>query len=306
VLSVLVGMTLFAACFNVYRGVGSAWRMTALYAGGNALQLAVVLAICGALGVLVPDLVLVVYSFAWLVVLAALELRAPLLRRGASSAAFGASATSSSATWIRSALGDLGRVWVALAVAQAAYTAWMWADIVLVEHYLGAAAAGHYGVARTLVMVLVLVPEAVTLLLLPHSAAEGQRARGLTARLLAMTAAVSAIGLLGLLVVAPVLLGLVADGRYLPAAAALPGLGVGMAIYALYMVLEGHLVGAGHARAHAAAIVVMATVTLGSAALLLPSLGLAGAGVAFVLGALAGLSTLLGIVFGFPRLWRAS
>src|SRR5262249_24182091 len=69
VLAVLVGMTLYAACFNVYRGVGSAWRMATLYAGGNALQLRLVLLLWGALGWRRPAVVLSLSGCAWVRVL---------------------------------------------------------------------------------------------------------------------------------------------------------------------------------------------------------------------------------------------
>ncbi|HLH23184.1 MAG TPA: hypothetical protein VK066_11715 [Chloroflexota bacterium] len=280
VLAVLVGMTLFTVAYNVYRGLGSAWRIAALYAGSNALQLLLVVLLCGGLGWKIPDLALIVYSFAWTLVVLALELRAPQALTWDAAAA-------------RGALAELWRVWAPLVLANAAYAAWAWGDVVLVEHFLGEAAAGYYGLARTIVTVFLLVPEAVTMLLLPLVAAEGRGAGKLTGSLLGLTAAVSAGLLAGVLLVAPPLLSLLANGRYAPAAAALPGLAVGMALYALYMVLEGHLVGMGRAAVHAAGISVMLVVTLGGGALLLPSQGLAGGGLAFALGAAAGLATVL-------------
>jgi O-antigen/teichoic acid export membrane protein len=279
VVAVLVGMTLYAACFNVYRGVESAWRMAALYAGGNTLQLALVLLLCGLLGLQVPDLAVIVYGGAWVLVLLALEWRAPLLRQRGPACAGGA-------------LGALWRVWGPLVAANVAYVAWAWGDVVLAEHILGPVAAGHYALARTLVTVFLLVPEAVAFLLLPRVAAEGRAAGRLTGTLLALTAAVSAGLLAAVLLAAPPLLDRLGDGRYAPATLALPGLAVGMTLYALYMVLEGHLVGLGHAGAHAAGIMVLALVTLGGGALLLPALGLVGGGLAFALGAAAGLATL--------------
>jgi O-antigen/teichoic acid export membrane protein len=279
-LAVLVGMTLFTAAYNIYRGVGSAWRIAVLYAGSNALQLVLVVLLCGALGWKIPDLALIVYSFAWTLVVLALELRAPLdLAWDATSA--------------RGALAELWRVWAPLVLANAAYGGWAWGDVVLVEHYLGDAAAGYYGLARTIVTVFLLVPEAVTMLLLPLVAAQGRGAGKLTTSLLGLTAAVSVVLLGGMLLVGPPLLNTLGDGRYAPAAAALPGLAVGMALYALYLVLEGHLVGMGRAAVHAVGISVMLVVTLGGAALLLPSQGIAGGGLAFALGAAAGLATLV-------------
>ncbi|HEY7065315.1 MAG TPA: hypothetical protein VII06_27810 [Chloroflexota bacterium] len=282
VLAVLLGMTLFTAAYNVYRGLGSAWRIAALYAGSNALQLALVALLCGALGWKIPDLALIVYSFAWALVVLGLELRAPL--------GLGWDATAA-----RGALAELWRVWAPLILANAAYAAWAWGDVVIVEHVLGDAAAGYYGLARTIVTVFLLVPEAVTMLLLPLVAAQGRGAGKLTGSLLGLTAAVSAMLLAGVLLVAPPLLHALGDGRYAPATAALPGLAVGMALYAHYMVLEGHLVGMGRAAVHAAGISVMLVVTLGGALLLLPSQGLAGGGLAFALGAAAGLGTVVAL-----------
>jgi O-antigen/teichoic acid export membrane protein len=324
VLAVLVGMTLYAACFNVYRGVGSAWRMATLYAGGNALQLGLVLLLCGALGWKLPDVVLVVYGFAWVLVLLLLERRAgegkpfgiPLLHPAAAAAPTGGAARGSGPGGIgpgagtlavdrpASAVGALAELWrlsAPLALAQAAYTAWTWADVVLVAHYLGVAAAGYYGLVRTVVTVFLLVPEAVAMLLLPHVAAEGRHAGRLTGTLLGLVALVSLPLLGGVLLLGPPALSWFGGGRYAPATAALPGLAIGMAIYALYVVLEGHLVGLGRAGAHAAGVTVMAIATLGGAALLLPTQGLAGAGLAFALGTAAGLATLVLVGRGAPR-----
>src|SRR5581483_8213778 len=77
-LAVLVGMTLFTAAYHTYRGMGSAWRIAVLYAGSNALQLLLVVLLCGLLGWKIPDLALIVYSFAWTLVVLTLEFRAPL------------------------------------------------------------------------------------------------------------------------------------------------------------------------------------------------------------------------------------
>ncbi|HZS02033.1 MAG TPA: hypothetical protein VFE37_25170 [Chloroflexota bacterium] len=287
-LAVLVGMTLFTAAYNTYRGMGSAWRIAVLYAGSNALQLLLVVLLCGLLGWKIPDLALIVYSFAWTLVVLTLEFRAPL-------------DLAWDATAARGALAELWRVWAPLVLANAAYAGWAWGDVVLVEHFLGDAAAGYYGLARTIVTVFLLVPEAVTMLLLPLVAAEGRAAGKLTGSLLGLTAAVSAVLLAGVLLVAPPLLQLWGDGRYAPVTAALPGLAIGMALYALYMVLEGHLVGMGRAAVHAAGISVMLVVTLGGAALLLPSQGLGGGGLAFALGAAAGLTTLVALGRGALR-----
>lgn len=280
-LTVLVGMALFSAWFGVYRGTGSDWRMVALYAGGNAFQLVLVLLVCGALGITSPDLALAIYGFGWLVIALLIEWRAPLaLLPGAG-------------VDVRHALATLGRVWAPLLLAETAYAVWAWGDVVLVERLLGAADAGYYGLARTVVTVFLLVPEGVVMLLLPLVASQGQQAGGLTRRLLGLTAVVSAALLAAVLLVVPPLVQMLGAGRYAPAATALPGLAVGMAVYALYLVLEGHLVGMGRAGAHAAGISVMAVTTLGGAAGLLPVLGLAGAGLAFAAGALAGLAVLV-------------
>jgi hypothetical protein len=68
------------------------------------------------------------------------------------------------------------------------------------------------------------------------------------------------------------------------------------------MVLEAHVVGLGRPRAQLAAISVMAFMGLVSATMLLPGQGLAGAGLAFALGAASGLIvimlTLIPVVHG--------
>jgi O-antigen/teichoic acid export membrane protein len=148
------------------------------------------------------------------------------------------------------------------------------------------------------------VPEAVSFLLLPPLGRDVRQAGRLTGTLLGLTAVVSAGLLVGVLLVVPSLLQLLGDARYAPAALALPGLAIGMALYALYRVLEGHLVGLGHAGVHAAGITVMMLVTLGAALLLLPSQGLAGGGLAFALGAAAGLGTL--VLVGRRALFHSS
>jgi hypothetical protein len=122
------------------------------------------------------------------------------------------------------------------------------------------------------------VPEAVSFLLLPPLGRDVRQAGRLTGTLLGLTAVVSAGLLIGVLLVVPPLLHLLGDARYAPAALALPGLAIGMALYALYMVLEGHLVGLGHAGVHAAGITVMMLVTLGAASCSCPARGSRAAG----------------------------
>lgn len=274
---VLVGTTLYSACFGVYRGTGDAWRMAALYVGGNGLQLLLVIVLCWWLGLIEPDLVLVIFGIAWLPLLLGL----PMRFRGAVGR-----------LEARGLLGDLWRVWAPQMLAHAAYTAWVGGDLVLVEHFLGPSSAGYYGLAKTGATVFLLVPEAVTMLLLPHVAAQGRQASGLTLRLLLLTAAVSLLLLVSVPLVAPALLSAFNGGRYSASAVALPGVSVGMAIYTLYLVLEGHVVGLGRTGAHAAGISVMAVVTLTTAVLLLPTQGLVGAGLAYAVGASAGFVTL--------------
>jgi len=285
VLAVLVGMTWFNTAMAVYRGVGAAWHMAALYVGGNLLQLALVLVLCGAWGLALPDLALVAYGFAWLALLALLERRR--LGRLVHSVQYLASSGAVLLTLRR-----LGRLWAPLVVAQVGYTVWSWADVVLVESYLGFAAAGQYALAKTLSMVFILVPEGAALVLLPDVAARGRAATGTTWRLAALTAGVS-VGLLAVvLLAAPPLLAQLVEGRYAAAALPLPGVALGMALYAIYLVLEGHVVGLGRAGAHVAGILVMAAVLLGGSALWLPAHGLAGAGLTYAAAALAGLLAL--------------
>jgi O-antigen/teichoic acid export membrane protein len=292
VLAVLVGMTWFSAAMAVYRGLDAVGHMAALYVGGNLLQLVLVLLLCGALGLAVPDLALGLYGFAWLGVLLFLERQRLAELRSSVRLLAQASAV----------LGPLGRLWAPLAVAQAGYTLWVWADVVLVDSLLGSAAAGQYALARTIGTVFLLVPEAAALVLVPYVAARGQAAAGTTLRLLAVAAAVSAGLLAGVLLVAPPLLTVLAGGAYAAATAPLPGVAVGMALYALYLVLEGHAVGAGRPGAHVAGILVMAAVMLGTGVLWLPALGVAGAGWACTAAALAGLATL--VLFGYGPLRR--
>ncbi|MFN8524208.1 MAG: hypothetical protein U0821_14000 [Chloroflexota bacterium] len=272
--AVLLGMTLFAAVFNVCRGVSAAGRMAALYAGGNALALGVLI-VAGLAGLATPLFVLVTYAAAWLLILSMLgPIPAPALRG-----------------W-PSATRDIFRTWLPLILAHAAYTAWTWGDIVLVEATLGSAAAGAYGLAKTFVTVFLLVPETVAMLLMPRVAAWRDRAAGLTRELLIVSGLVSLILLAGLLLIVPSLLPLFGGSRYLAAVELLPGLGIAMALYALYMVLEGHLVGMGRAGAHAAAMTAMAITGLALITPLVQQLGAGGAGWAMAASSVIGLAAL--------------
>src|SRR5262249_51192473 len=161
-------MSIYSAWFGVCRGLGNAWGMTALYVGGNFLQLTLLLIVAGWLRILEPDFALIAYGFAWLPI--ALVLAPRLLRR----------IRREDVTLIR----ELGGLWGPQLLAQAVYAAWMCGDIIVVAHYLGETMAGYYALARTVSAVFVLVPEAISMLLLPHVAAEGARAGRLTARLL--------------------------------------------------------------------------------------------------------------------------
>lgn len=286
VVAVVLGMTLFMGVFNVYRGLADAWRLAALYVGGNLLQLVVVLLLCGPLGLKLPDLVLVVYGFAWVVVLLLLERR----RLGWLVASARESLCSTDRA---SASRELRGLWLPLIMAQASYTVWTWADVVVVERLLGAGAAGEYGLAKSIATVFLLLPEAVTIVLLPYVAGRGRAAGGLTMRLLALSTAASLLLLAVILAVVPPALTWLAAGRYAAAALALPGVAIGMAVYALYQVLEGHVVGLGRARAHAVSVTLMAAVMLLAMLVLVPLLGQGGAGLAYTLAAAAGLLMLV-------------
>ena len=53
-------------------------------------------------------------------------------------------------------------------LAHAAYTAWFNVDLLLVDHFLGLAAAGNYALSRTITMIFVFVPYATTTVVLPR------------------------------------------------------------------------------------------------------------------------------------------
>jgi O-antigen/teichoic acid export membrane protein len=173
------------------------------------------------------------------------------------------------------------------------FAAWIWSDLILVQHLMGPAATGNYGAAKTLVNVLLLAPSAIATSVGPRVArlADGALRRYLAAAV-GLTAVASIPLAFGLAVLAGPAIEIMFGPKYPLAAAAVPILGVGMTLYSFYSVLGSIWVGLGRPNIDPISTASGMVVAVLGGLVLIPMQGLHGAALAFTLGSGARLSVM--------------
>ncbi len=280
-LFVVIGLAAFNTYTELTRGLDAIWRMSGYYVAANLVQLAAIAACVWGLGSRSVGVALTIYGLSALLPILCFECWAH------------------SAVHLRPRLITLATMWrlshfsLPLVIAHASYTIWGTLDLLLVEQHLSAQAAGVYAAAKTVVLIFLFVPYAVTTVGLRYFArgserdAERSLLLSLGASLLTSTLLVAAIwGGSGQLV--QIMFG----PNYGSAAQPLSILAAGMALYTVYLVFETWMVARGYPWLHALAMTL--TVGLGSAAelALLPRWGLRGVALGFSSGIAAGTLTI--------------
>jgi O-antigen/teichoic acid export membrane protein len=275
-----IGLSLFAIYFDLLRGIERFQAMAVFYVTANVVQLALVL-VAALIHIYSVTLVVTAFGLSCVPPLLAIELqrRSPIH--------FQVRMLS------RRILRELTVFSLPVLLAHAAYTAWYAGDLLVVQHFLGMAAGANYALTKTITLIFIFVPYATTTAVLPRFVHAETRNGGAYLRAMLFATAVTSLCLLLVLALAGnIMLHFAFHHKYADASLTLLPVSLGMALYSLYIVLESWVVSRGRPVVHAIAMTIMAVVTLGGDAILVPMYGPKGAGEGFVLGAAAGLVTI--------------
>ncbi len=288
-LFVVVGLAAFNTYTELTRGLDAIWRMSGYYVVANLVQLVAIAACVWGLGVHSVGVALTIYGVSSLLPILFFESWAP------------------SSVHLRPRLITFKTMWqlshfsVPLVIAHASYTIWGTLDLLLVEQHMGSQAAGGYAAAKTVVLIFLFVPYAVTTVALRYFARGSQedadRSLLLSLGASLITSTVLVGGIWGW---NRQLIQIVFGQRYSLAAPPLVILAVGMAVYTVYLVFETWMIARGYPWLHALAMLI--TMGVGSVAelALLSSWGLQGVAVGFSAGIIAGTLT-ISLFYGLLR-----
>lgn len=173
------------------------------------------------------------------------------------------------------------------------------ADYLLIASLLGPSAVGQYAMATAAVELLLIVPEAVTTPLMKRLLLQGQGIETLTPLALRLTASVMLLACLALAALGEALIHLLFGAAYLPAYPALLALLPGVFALCYASILRLDLLGKGRPGSLSLLLGLATLINLVANLLLLPQLGIVGAGLASSLA--YGLAT-LGMLTLFCRL----
>jgi O-antigen/teichoic acid export membrane protein len=282
----LVGVAVFTTYREAQRGLGRFSRMVVYYLLSNLLQLVAVIA-AAALGWRSPALFLTIYGLSSVVALILIERTAPIALHAVR------------ATVSRNRLLAVFRFIRPLLVQTVFYAVWSGIDLVLVARLLNTSAAGNYAVAKTLAGLVVMAPWAIGVVVGPRVALLDETiVPGYVARVLALTAAVTAPVAVALLLFRGPIIALVFGSGYSQAASPLSLLVIGVALYALFYMFGNVWTGLGYPQIEAVGSGVGMITTVSGALVLLPRAGIVGASAAYAAGSAAQL-----MVIGGFTLW---
>ncbi len=267
---VIVGLTVDAYYFATLRGLQRFGWLASYRVAANGLQLALLVVLI-ALDLLTVEVAVVLYSLVYLGPILAIELAS---RPVASLARQGDAQTKVT----RARIGELTRFAVPALISGTAYGAILGFDVFFVRLFAPEAVA-DYGAARSLTLPLLLVPFALSIVLLPRVAAASplHQARAL-GRALAVSSAAAALGWLGYVAFGSLVIERIFPPSYAAAAEPLTTLAPAVGLLGVYSVLSQWTLGTGRPWAAAAALSIGALVTLAAHATLTASMGAVGAG----------------------------
>lgn len=278
VLSNLLGAVALETFREVQRGLQRFAMMAAFYNLANLLQILAILAAAG-LGWRSPALFVTAYGLSAVAALIAMEAVRPTPLRF--------DARLITAAQLRSVL----RFVRPMLLQTIFFGVWFSADLVLVRLLLPDPAAGEYAAAKTAANVFLLAPGAIAAAWLPRLARVSLTA--LPAYLWRVLVAVAGLTLpllASVLVFGGQALTVVFGPTYNSSREALPGLAVGMALYAVYLIFETVWLALARPRVDTVVTGIGMAVTVIAGILLVPRSGLVGASVAFATGAAVKLS----------------
>lgn len=288
-LFIVIGLAAFNTYTELTRGLDAIWRMSGYYILANLIQLIAIVACVLGLGMRSVGLALAIYGLSALLPIVGLECRAR------------------SPVHLRPRLITLATMWrlshfsLPLVIAHASYTIWGTLDLLLVEQRLSSQDAGFYAAAKTIVLIFLFVPYAVTTVALRYFA-RGSKRDAQRSLLLSLGASLgtSTILVVGIWGYNRQLVQVVFGTNYRSAAQPLIILAAGMAVYTVYLVFETWVVARGYPWVHALAMTLTAVMSSAAELALLPYGGLAGVAVGFSSGIAAGTLT-ISACYGFLR-----
>ncbi len=156
-----------------------------------------------------------------------------------------------------------------------------------------------FAVAMQVTIQVLIIPDTLTLVLIPRSARDREGEKSLVARSARLTGLICGAGLLLLVVFARPLVGIVFSPAFLPVVPLIRIISIGVLVRSVSKVFVPYLIGTDHPGIASIGVGTGMIVNLGLLLLLLPFMGLPGAAVAVTAGYLSGAVVLL---FWFSRL----
>lgn len=275
VLCNLVGIGVLETYREVQRGLDRYVAMMSVYVVANLVQLIGIL-VLGNLDVRSPSVFLIVYGLSSAV---ALAMVLPIMPIGLSFVRDRISV---------SRVREIFRFNRPLLVQSVFFAIWFGSDLVMVQHLMSTEATGNYGVAKALVQVLMLAPTAIGTAILPRMARLGEKSVSkYMLAALGLTSVVTIPLVSGAALLGPRLILIVFGSKYPQAAAPLTILAIGMGLYGFYTVMGSIWVGLGRPAIDPVATGIAMACTLAIGITMIPRMGLAGAALAFTIGAAA-------------------
>ncbi len=280
-LFVVIGLAAFNTYTELTRGLDAIWRMSAYYVVANFVQLLAIVACVWGLGMRSVGLALAIYGLSSCLAILFFEFRtrSPVHVRPRLITA---------ATMRR-----LSHFSVPLVIAHASYTIWGTLDLLLVEQRLGSQDTGVYAAAKTVVLIFLFVPYAVTTVALRYFA-RGSKRDADRSLLLSLGASLitSTILVAGIWGYSRQLVQMLFGPNYSAAAQPLIILAAGMALYTVYLVFETWMVARGYPWLHALAMTITVVISSAAELTLLPSWGINGVAIGCSAGIAAGTLTI--------------
>jgi O-antigen/teichoic acid export membrane protein len=287
VLVIFLGMTLFYSYYGLARGFMASKRLLAAYLGSNLVQIIAIVILYQFGSTDSPTPALIIYGLSYLLPLIILQVWQPLPVH------FKFSLPQ------RAIVVDVLRFSVPLWLSHAAYMAYAGMDVLLIQHYTDTASVGLYTLTKTLVSLFSFVPMGLMTIVLPKVASlpQDQHTR-IVKRALLMAAVANGAALLVFLVGYPWFISNFFSPEYLVPLHIVLMLAVGEILLGFHSIITAMHVGGDNPQLEtiSRAFIMLTSFTLGF--LLIPRLGLLGAGIMMLCCAIAGVATytILGLV----------
>jgi len=271
-LAVAIGLVVYWSYFGLIRGLLHIKKIFAFKTSNNLMKI-ILVCIVSYLGISSNNLILVIYGLSCLIPIAFLEKYRPSkIKLNLDTAS-------------KKVLKELTIFSSPLIVMGIAYNVLFGVDVFFLEYYRNLEEVGIYSVAKTLTTFFILVPDAVTTILMP-TVARVEKKEGIKHLKIALiiTSLASALLLLFLVLFGSPLIRILFTAKYLRALEAIYILSIGIGLYSLNFVLGEYLIGIGKPQIYSKIqILAMVTAILGSY-IFVPGMGMFGAGLALASG----------------------